>query len=90
MLYEVITQSMQKAMQQGNGIVMLLEKDQDEARYFSKMLMCPTSGISYDEPAPHNFSFNSPHGACPHCKGLGYVNQIDMVKIIPDRTISIV
>ncbi len=84
-----LKQSMQKAMQQGNGIVMLLEKDQDEARYFSKMLMCPTSGISYDEPAPHNFSFNSPHGACPHCKGLGYVNQIDMVKIIPDRTISI-
>ncbi|NDP22910.1 MAG: excinuclease ABC subunit UvrA [Paludibacter sp.] len=84
-----LKQSMQKAMQQGNGIVMLLEKDKDEARYFSKMLMCPTSGISYDEPAPHNFSFNSPHGACPHCKGLGYVNQIDMVKIIPDRKINI-
>ena len=84
-----LKQSMQKAMQQGNGIVMLLEKDNDEARYFSKMLMCPTSGISYDEPAPHNFSFNSPHGACPKCKGLGMVNQIDMDKIIPDRTLSI-
>ena len=84
-----LKQSMQKAMQQGNGIVMLLEKDSDEARYFSKMLMCPTSGISYDEPAPHNFSFNSPHGACPKCKGLGMVNQIDMDKIIPDRTLSI-
>ena len=84
-----LKQSMQKAMQQGNGIVMLLEKDKDEARYFSKMLMCPTSGISYDEPAPHNFSFNSPHGACPHCKGLGFVNQIDMDKIIPDRSLSI-
>ena len=84
-----LKQSMQKAMQQGNGIVMLLEKDAEEARYFSKMLMCPTSGISYDEPAPHNFSFNSPHGACPHCKGLGYVNQIDMDKIVPDKSINI-
>jgi len=84
-----LKQSMQKAMQQGNGIVMLLEKDSDTARYFSKSLMCPTSGISYDEPAPHNFSFNSPHGACPKCKGLGFVNQIDMDKIIPDRNLSI-
>ncbi|MDD3079134.1 MAG: excinuclease ABC subunit UvrA [Paludibacter sp.] len=84
-----LKQSMQKAMQQGNGIVMLLEKDKNEARYFSKMLMCPTSGISYDEPAPHNFSFNSPHGACPRCKGLGYVNQIDMDKIIPDKSLNI-
>jgi len=84
-----LKQSMQKAMQQGNGIVMLLEKDSDEARYFSKMLMCPTSGISYDEPAPHNFSFNSPHGACHKCKGLGFVNQIDMDKIIPDKSLSI-
>lgn len=81
--------SMQKAMQQGNGIVMLLDKDTEKSRYFSKMLMCPTSGISYDEPAPHNFSFNSPHGACPHCKGLGYVNQIDMDKIVPDKSLSI-
>lgn len=84
-----LKQSMQKAMQQGNGIVMILEKDVDEARYFSKMLMCPTSGISYDEPAPHNFSFNSPHGACPHCKGLGFVNQIDMDKIVPEKSVSI-
>lgn len=84
-----LKQSMQKAMQQGSGIIMLLEKDDDHVRFFSKMLMCPTSGISYDEPAPHNFSFNSPHGACPHCKGLGYVNQIDMEKIIPDKSLSI-
>ncbi|MDR3652015.1 MAG: excinuclease ABC subunit UvrA [Paludibacter sp.] len=84
-----LKESMQKAMQQGSGIVMLLEKDNDEARYFSKMLMCPTSGISYDEPAPHNFSFNSPHGACPRCKGLGFVNQIDMDKIVPDKTLNI-
>ncbi len=81
--------SMQKAMQQGNGIVMLLDKEAGAARYFSKMLMCPTSGISYDEPAPHNFSFNSPHGACPNCKGLGFVNQIDMDKIVPDKKLSI-
>ncbi len=84
-----LKESMQKAMQQGNGIVMLLEKDTDKARFFSKMLMCPTSGISYDEPAPHNFSFNSPHGACPRCKGLGFVNEIDMDKIVPDKKLSI-
>ena len=88
-----LLQSLQKAMQQGNGIVMILSKGEDEnsdvARYFSKSLMCPTSGISYNEPAPHNFSFNSPHGACPRCKGLGYVNQIDMDKIIPNREQSI-
>lgn len=84
-----LKQSMQKAMQQGNGIVMILEKDTDEARYFSKMLMCPTSGISYDEPAPHNFSFNSPHGACHKCKGLGFINQIDIDKIVPDRSLNI-
>jgi len=84
-----LKESMQKAMQQGNGIVMLLEKETELIRYFSKMLMCPTSGISYDEPAPHNFSFNSPHGACPRCKGLGFVNEIDMDKIVPDKNVSI-
>jgi excinuclease ABC subunit A len=84
-----LKESMQKAMQQGNGIILLLEKETGKARYFSKMLMCPTSGISYDEPAPHNFSFNSPHGACPRCKGLGFVNEIDMDKIVPDKQISI-
>lgn len=84
-----LKQSMGKAMQQGNGIVMLLEQDQDEVRYFSKMLMCPSTGLSYEEPAPHHFSFNSPHGACSKCKGLGYVNQIDMDKIVPDRKLSI-
>ncbi|MDR2854043.1 MAG: excinuclease ABC subunit UvrA [Prevotellaceae bacterium] len=81
--------SMQKAMNQGGGIVMLLDKDSGELRHFSKMLMCPTTGISYEEPAPHNFSFNSPQGACPHCKGLGFVNQIDMEKIIADKSVSI-
>lgn len=81
--------SIQKAMQQGNGIIMLLEQDANEGRYFSKKLMCPTSGISYDEPAPHNFSFNSPHGACPVCKGLGYINEMDMGKVVPDKSLSI-
>jgi len=81
--------SMQKAMQHGSGIIMLLEKDKDEVRYFSRKLMCPTSGISYDDPAPHNFSFNSPHGYCPKCKGLGFINEIDMAKIIPDASVSI-
>ena len=89
-----LKQSLEKAMQQGNGIVMIAQHESGEerennVRYFSKMLMCPTSGISYDEPAPHNFSFNSPHGACPRCKGLGMVNEIDMEKIIPDKSISI-
>ncbi len=84
-----LKQSLEKAMQQGNGIIMLLDVETDEVRYFSKSLMCPSSGISYDEPSPHHFSFNSPHGACPHCKGLGYVNMIDMEKIIPDRTLNI-
>ena len=84
-----LKESMKKAMQQGEGVVIVLEKDSGNVRYFSKMLMCPTGGISYDEPSPHNFSFNSPQGACPHCKGLGTVNQIDMATIIPDKSKSI-
>lgn len=84
-----LKESMQEAMRQGNGTIMMLEVDADEVRYFSKKLMCPTSGIAYDEPAPHNFSFNSPHGACPQCKGLGYVNEIDMDKIVPNKKLSI-
>ncbi|NDV47111.1 excinuclease ABC subunit UvrA [Paludibacter sp. 221] len=84
-----LKESMQEAMKQGNGTILILDKDTDESRYFSKKLMCPTSGISYDEPAPHNFSFNSPHGACPRCKGLGEVNEIDMEKIVPNKKLSI-
>ena len=68
---------------------MILEKDGTEPRYFSSQLMCPTSGISYNEPAPHSFSFNSPQGACPHCNGLGTINDVDIKKIIPDDTKSI-
>ncbi|MHB9056803.1 MAG: excinuclease ABC subunit UvrA [Paludibacteraceae bacterium] len=81
--------SMQKAMQQGNGVIMLLDVEAENARYYSRKLMCPNTGISYDEPAPHHFSFNSPHGYCPKCKGLGFVNEIDMEKIIPDKSFSI-
>jgi excinuclease ABC subunit A len=77
------------AMQHGDGIIMLIEKDSNNLRYYSKKLMCPSSGISYNEPAPHSFSFNSPHGACPECNGLGFVRQIDVNKIVPDRNISI-
>ncbi|MDR2840498.1 MAG: excinuclease ABC subunit UvrA [Paludibacter sp.] len=85
-----LKQSLQKAMQLGNGIVMIVNAlETNKIRYFSKSLMCPTSGISYEEPAPHNFSFNSPQGACPHCKGLGYVIDIDMNKIIPNKKLNI-
>ncbi|MEA4839731.1 MAG: excinuclease ABC subunit UvrA [Bacteroidales bacterium] len=80
-----IKQSLQIGMRQGDGIVMILDKDGENLRYFSKRLMCPTSGISYNEPAPNNFSFNSPQGMCPRCKGLGMVNLVDMDKIMPDR-----
>lgn len=81
--------SIATGMQQGNNDIMLWDYASNEIRHFSKHLMCPTSGISYSEPAPHNFSFNSPQGACPKCKGLGFVNQIDIDKIIPDRSLSI-
>ncbi|MDN5554077.1 excinuclease ABC subunit UvrA [Prevotella sp.] len=86
---ERLTKSIQTAMKQGDGLIMILDKDTDEVKYFSKRLMCPTSGISYKDPAPNIFSFNSPEGACPHCKGLGYVNEIDLKKVIPDTKINI-
>lgn len=84
-----LKKSLQNAMQQGDGVMMLLEKETGAIRYLSRHLMCPTSGISYNDPAPHNFSFNTPKGACPHCKGLGVVNKIDIEKIIPNRQLSI-
>lgn len=77
------------AMKQGDGIIMLYCVEDDNINYYSKTLMDPVSGLSYREPAPHNFSFNSPQGACPKCKGLGYINQIDLGKIIPDMSKSI-
>jgi excinuclease ABC subunit A len=77
------------AMKQGEGLILILDKDTGSIKHFSKRLMCPTTGISYSDPAPNNFSFNSPQGACPHCKGLGVINQIDLSKVIPDRKLSI-
>ena len=84
-----LKRSVQIAMKQGEGLVMILDKDTGSIKHFSKNLMCPTTGISYSDPAPNNFSFNSPQGACPHCKGLGTINQIDLSKVIPNRQQSI-
>ncbi len=84
-----LKQSVATAMQQGEGLIMIYDADTREVRHYSKRLMCPVTGLSYKEPAPHNFSFNSPQGACPRCKGLGYVNLIDVDKVIPDRNLSI-
>lgn len=84
-----LKQSVRTAMKHGEGLIMIQDAASDEARFYSRSLMCPTTGLSYNEPAPHNFSFNSPLGACPKCKGLGYVDEIDVDKIIPDRTLSI-
>lgn len=84
-----LKQSVATAMHQGDGLIMVYDVKSEEARHYSKRLMCPVSGLSYKEPAPHNLSFNSPQGACPRCKGLGYVNLIDLDKVIPDRRLSI-
>jgi excinuclease ABC subunit A len=84
-----LKKSLSAALKQGKGVCMILEKDGSEPRYFSSKLMCPTSGISYNEPAPHSFSFNSPQGACPHCNGLGTINDVDVRKIVPDDSKSI-
>ena len=85
----VVKQSVATAMQQGDGLLMILDAQTESVRHYSKRLMCPVTGLSYREPAPHNFSFNSPQGACPRCKGLGYVNLIDVDKVIPDRSLSV-
>jgi excinuclease ABC subunit A len=95
-------QSLQTAMKQGKGTIMVLEHEEVDTKvkkkptsgiakvqFFSRSLMCPTSGISYDEPAPNLFSFNSPYGACPHCNGLGVVSEVDISKIVPNQKISI-
>ena len=93
-----LKKSVQMAMKQGDGIVMIidvtdpslpLEGDGGRLHFFSRRLMCPTTGISYSDPAPNTFSFNSPQGACPRCKGLGFVNEIDLSKVIPNRKQSI-
>ena len=84
-----LKKSVQMAMKQGEGLVMILDNETGEVRHFSRRLMCPTTGISYSDPAPNTFSFNSPQGACPRCKGLGYINEIDLDKVIPNRQHSI-
>ena len=84
-----LAETVDLAFKQGNGQLMILDAKTDEVGYYSRSLMDPATGLSYLEPAPHNFSFNSPLGACPHCKGLGYVNIIDRDKIMPDMTLSI-
>ena len=84
-----LRQSVATAMRLGDGLLMILDAQTESVRHYSRRLMCPVTGLSYREPAPHNFSFNSPQGACPRCKGLGYVNLIDVDKVIPDRTLSV-
>jgi excinuclease ABC subunit A len=84
-LYDSILMS----LDQGDGVMMVLDSKNNEPRYFSRHLMCPVTGISYNEPAPHTFSFNSPQGACPHCNGLGEISSIDEEKLIPDGELSI-
>ncbi len=86
---ERLKKSVQMAMKQGEGRVMIMDHETGNVKHFSKQLMCPATGISYSEPAPNTFSFNSPQGACPRCKGLGYINEIDLNKVIPNRKHSI-
>ena len=87
--FQRLKKSIGKAMDMGDGVMMVLTRDGKQTRFLSRHLMDPATGLSYNEPAPHNFSFNTPKGACPHCKGLGTVNQIDFEKIIPDKRLSI-
>ena len=84
-----LRESLDRAMKHGEGIVMILDPDANTVRYFSRHLMCPTTGISYNDPAPHSFSFNSPQGACQKCNGLGEINEIDFAKIVPNPELSI-
>ena len=86
---ERLRRSVATAMKQGDGMVMVIDKETGEVKNFSKRLMDPVTGMAYNDPAPNMFSFNSPEGACPHCKGLGKVNQIDLKKVIPDDKLSI-
>lgn len=86
---ERLVNTVRTAMKQGKGVLMIAEDESDKVRHFSKKLMCPATGISYDEPEPNSFSFNSPYGACPACNGLGVVSEIDLEKIMPDGNLSI-
>ncbi len=84
-----LKKSINIAIKQGEGLLMIMDYETGSVKHFSKRLMCPTTGISYSDPAPNTFSFNSPQGACPRCKGLGYINEIDLEKVIPNRQLSI-
>ena len=84
-----LSQSVATAMSLGDGLILIYDMEAAQVRFFSKHLMCPTSGISYREPAPHDFSFNSVQGACPRCKGLGYVSMVDVGKVVPDKSLSV-
>jgi excinuclease ABC subunit A len=84
-----LSESIKTAMYHGEDVMMILEQESQEARFFSRNLMCPTSGISYPNPEPNNFSFNSPKGACENCNGLGTVNEINLLKIVPNNKLSI-
>lgn len=86
---ERLKKTINTAMKQGDGLVMIIDHETDEAKYFSKRLMCPTTGMAYSDPAPNNFSFNSPQGACNRCKGLGVINEIDLSKVIQNKEQSI-
>ena len=86
---ERIKHSLAATMQQGDGLVMIMEMPSGEVRHLSRHLMCPVTGLAYKEPDPHNFSFNSPQGFCPKCKGLGVVSLVDIEKVIPDRSLSV-
>lgn len=89
LLRERLAKTISVAMKQGDSLTMILDKDTNEAKFFSKRLMDPVTGVAYKDPAPNIFSFNSPEGACPHCKGLGVVSEIDLKKVIPDQKLSI-
>lgn len=84
-----LSESIKTALEYGNNILMVIDAETDDLRYFSSDLMCPTSGISYQSPEPNSFSFNSPKGACPHCNGLGIVNEVALNKVIPNPSLSI-
>lgn len=86
---ERLRSTVSTAMKQGDGLVMILDAETNEAKFFSKRLMDPVTGLSYKDPAPNVFSFNSPEGACPRCQGMGKVNEIDIEKVIPDKAKSI-
>ncbi len=86
---ERLRKSIRTTMKQGDGLLMVMDYETGQVKYFSRRLMCPTTGMAYSDPAPNTFSFNSPQGACPRCKGLGYVQEIDLTKVIPDRSLSI-